>query len=63
MQVSITFRCDNDAFAGHPGAEAARILRNVAMAAESSLDLKSLDNALVSDANGNAIGRILVIGR
>lgn len=63
VQISVVFQCGNDAFAEHAGMEAARIFRNLANAAEPLTDLRNLDDAVIHDANGNTIGRVLVIGR
>jgi hypothetical protein len=52
--LKLTFKTDNAAFADYPGAESARILREMA----DKIDGRGFVSAPVRDVNGNTVGRI-----
>ena len=59
MKVTITIRCENDAFADAPGDELARILENLA-ARFRAIDPEAPDGCRLFDVNGNHVGELTV---
>lgn len=55
MKFSLDIRCDNAAFDDAPGAEIAKLLRDVAERFDGVRNLPE-QSALLRDANGNRVG-------
>lgn len=61
MRVTITIDCDNAAFEADPGAEIARILRQLATdTVRTSEPYDALDSRKLRDINGNTVGQVEV---
>lgn len=57
MKFTLEIECDNDAFAGDPSAEVARILRDVAARIEyTPLNGRAVPIGTARDINGNRVG-------
>lgn len=64
MEITISIRCDNEAFEGENcGSEVARILRKLADAIDYDHreGVAAIGNAPLMDVNGNTVGKVTVL--